>query len=85
MASHGAVAYRLVSAAEWADAQAAGSYAGSALDLKDGYMHLSPPGEVRGTLDKYFAGRQDMVLLKIGAWWPPATGEVSGWTVWEGA
>jgi uncharacterized protein (DUF952 family) len=54
-----------VTSGEWAAAEASGEYAGSALDARDGYMHLSPPGEVAGTAAKYYAGRDDVVVLEV--------------------
>ena len=34
-------------------------------DLRDGYVHLSAPQQVRGSLDKHFAGQTELVLLVI--------------------
>lgn len=33
--------YKLLSAAEWADAESGGRYDGSAVDRHDGFVHLS--------------------------------------------
>ena len=38
------VAYKIIDAAEWREAVAEGAYAGSAVDLADGYIHLSTAG-----------------------------------------
>ncbi len=61
------VAYRIVREPEWAAAKEKGSYAGNDLDLRDGYLHMSPASEVRGTLEKYFAGGADDVCVLIVA------------------
>lgn len=57
--------YRIVKAAEWAEAQAAGHYVGSPLDARDGYMHMSPADQVRTTAEKYYKGATDLVLLTV--------------------
>ena len=60
-------AWRLVHAPEWAGIQATGTYPGSALDVADGYLHMSPASQVRESAVRYFGGQADVVLLKIGA------------------
>lgn len=57
--------YRICEAQAWARAQAEGQLPWSALDRRDGYVHLSQAGQVAGTLGRYFAGREDLVLLTI--------------------
>ena len=59
--------YKLLRAAEWASFQAAGAFAGSPDDLRDGYIHMSTAEQVAGTRAKYFAGQPDAVLLAIDA------------------
>ena len=51
--------------AEWAAIQATGSYPGSPLDVKDGFLHMSPASEVVGTAMKWYAPKP-IVLLVIG-------------------
>ena len=58
-------AWRLFSPDEWAAVEAAGAFAGSALDAKDGYIHLSLPSEVRATVAAYFAAAPRLVLAKV--------------------
>jgi uncharacterized protein (DUF952 family) len=60
-----AVCFRLVTADEWTAAQASGLYAGSALDLRDGYIHMSPASEVHGTANRYFKGQTGVVVLVV--------------------
>ncbi len=57
--------YRIVSSAEWTDFSSSGSYAGGALDLKDGFIHFSVANQVAETTRKYFKNRSDLVLLQI--------------------
>lgn len=48
---------------EWERACAAGSYAGSADDIRDGFIHLSTPSQLAGTLDKHFNDRNGLVAI----------------------
>ena len=59
------VAYKIVSAVDWDSIQAAGGYDGSAVDLRDGYIHLSAADQLAGTAAKHYAGRDDLVLLDV--------------------
>jgi uncharacterized protein (DUF952 family) len=59
--------YKLCSQTEWAAAVAAGSYAGSADDARDGFIHFSTAAQLGATAAKYFAGRTDLVLLEVDA------------------
>ena len=58
-------AYKLVDLAEWQAALAKASYAGSALDLEDGYIHLSSGAQLAETARRHFAGRGDLVLVAV--------------------
>lgn len=58
-------AWKIEDRATWQAALAAGSYAGSALDRADGFIHLSTAGQVRETALKWFAGRTDLVLAQV--------------------
>ncbi len=57
--------YKLLSADEWRDAQAAGTFRGSAVDLRDGYVHYSTAQQVRETAAKHFAGQTEVWLLAV--------------------
>lgn len=66
------IVYKIVTAAEWSDAMTKGQYDGSADDKRDGFIHLSEQHQVRGTLEKHFKGKRDLVLIafevpKLGA------------------
>lgn len=65
MSSHPTEAFKIVDAAEWAEAETAGSYAGSAVDLADGYIHLSAEDQLAETVSKHYAGRQNLLLLTV--------------------
>lgn len=58
---------KLLRAAEWAQFQADGAFAGSADDRRDGYIHLSTPQQMPGTLAKWFAGEAGVVAVTFDA------------------
>ena len=51
--------YKICAAAEWRDAERAGEFRGSAVDLRDGYIHFSTAGQV--------AEQPDLVLVAVDA------------------
>lgn len=57
--------YHLAAAADWAAAQATGSYRGSPDDLRDGFMHFSTAAQVTESAAKHRAGRRDQILLVV--------------------
>lgn len=71
--------YKILAAAEWAHAQAAGVYEGSEHDRRDGFIHFSTAAQAAETAAKYFAGRTDLVLVTVDAaqlalMWEPSRG-----------
>lgn len=67
---------KLLRAGEWAQFQADGVFAGSADDLRDGYIHISTPAQAPGTLAKWFAGEAGVVALTLDA---DALGDALKW------
>ena len=63
----GELLYKVLREAEWREAQTQGAVAGSADDLRDGFIHLSTRGQLAGTLDRHFAGETGLVVLEIAA------------------
>jgi uncharacterized protein (DUF952 family) len=59
--------YKICAAAEWQEAERAGMFSGSAVDLRDGYIHFSAAGQVAETAAKHFAGQPDLVLVAVDA------------------
>lgn len=55
--------FKIVDAAEWRAAEGAGVFAGSAVDERDGFIHLSTEAQVRETAARHFAGRVDLFLV----------------------
>ncbi|MEP7116631.1 MAG: DUF952 domain-containing protein [Acidobacteriota bacterium] len=61
------VVYKIVPAATWRQAEAAGVFAGAGVDLSDGYIHFSTAAQVRDTAAKHYAGQHDLVLVAVNA------------------
>jgi uncharacterized protein (DUF952 family) len=59
--------YKLLTRAEWQAAEAAGSVAGSAVDLADGYIHFSTAAQAAETARRHFAGAAGLVVLEVEA------------------
>lgn len=61
--------YHLASEGEWAAARTAGEpYRRSTLDRsleEEGFVHLSFAGQLRATADRFYAGREGIVLLTV--------------------
>ncbi|MGB3500209.1 MAG: DUF952 domain-containing protein [Mesorhizobium sp.] len=59
--------YKIAPRAMWAEAEAAGVFAGAPVDLADGYIHFSTAAQAIETAAKHFAGQSDLVLAAIDA------------------
>ena len=59
------LAYKIETRSAWAKAQSAGVYTGSALDVADGFIHLSARNQVRATLTMWFKDQPDLILATI--------------------
>ncbi len=57
--------YKITTYEEWRKAQEAGEFKGSALDLKDGFIHLSTAEQVRETASLHFAGQLNLLLVAV--------------------
>ncbi|MBA4808155.1 DUF952 domain-containing protein [Brevundimonas sp.] len=58
-------AYKIIAVDEWRAALAEGAYAGSAVDLADGYIHMSTGEQLVETARRHYAGRADLMLLTV--------------------
>ena len=56
---------KIFRAGEWAGFVAGGEFAGSADDLRDGFLHLSTSAQVEGTLRRHFAGEEGLVVAEL--------------------
>ena len=59
--------YKILPKAEWDLARAAGAFAGSAVDLADGFIHFSGHDTAQRTAQLYFKGQADLMLLTVEA------------------
>lgn len=59
--------YKVCPASEWRDAVAAGVFRGSAVDLRDGFIHFSTAAQLDETLRRHFAGQRDLVVVSVHA------------------
>ena len=59
--------YKILPKRMWDDAVASGSFAGSPIDLADGYIHFSTAAQVHETAAKHFAGATDLLLVAVPA------------------
>jgi uncharacterized protein (DUF952 family) len=57
------ILYKILSAAQWQAAQSRGVFEGSAVDLKDGFIHLSTAAQMRETAARHFAGQDGLLLV----------------------
>jgi uncharacterized protein (DUF952 family) len=59
--------YKISGASLWEEAQRAGAFRGSPVDLADGYIHFSTADQLAGTAAKHFAGQRDLMLVAVAA------------------
>ncbi|HUO21229.1 MAG TPA: DUF952 domain-containing protein [Caulobacteraceae bacterium] len=59
--------YKILPAGEWRAALAVGRFEGSAVDLQDGYIHLSTAQQAQETARRHFHGQADLVLVRLDA------------------
>ena len=57
------IVYKIVAVADWQQATQSGGYAGSADDIRDGFIHLSARHQLRGTLEKHFKHKGELLLI----------------------
>lgn len=74
------ILYKIIATGEWRNAEAKGRFDGSAVDLKDGFIHLSAAHQMRDTAARHFAGQEDLLLVGFresdlaGLRWEPSRG-----------
>jgi len=59
--------FKIASKGAWAEALRTGAFAGSEVDRRDGFIHLSDAGQVAETAAKHFKGQDDLVLIAFEA------------------
>lgn len=76
MTDRPATAYKVLTADQMLALEHDGSFAGAAIDLTDGYIHLSTAGQLTETVDKHFAGQHDLHVAAVDL---EALGEAVKW------
>ena len=59
--------YKLMDRGLWQAFETNQSFAGAAVDLADGFIHLSDGGQVEETAKRHFAGQTDLMILAVDA------------------
>ena len=59
------VIYRLCYRADWNQAEELGTYAGTATDRRDGFLHFSTAEQVADTARLHFTGASDLLMLEV--------------------
>ena len=57
--------FKIATAADWQEAKRLGSFAGSAHDKADGFLHFSTGLQLAETLRLYYAGQDNLVLAAV--------------------
>jgi uncharacterized protein (DUF952 family) len=60
---HSSLIFKIVAQEEWAHACTAGTYSGSADDIRDGFIHLSAAHQLQSTAAKHFHAQNGLVLV----------------------
>ncbi|MDR6116326.1 uncharacterized protein (DUF952 family) [Sphingomonas sp. SORGH_AS789] len=63
--SHPATAYKVLTADQMAVLEQEGTFAGAPVDMADGYIHLSTAAQLTETVDKHFAGQDDLHIAAV--------------------
>lgn len=75
------VAYKVLTAEQMATLETDGVFAGAPIDLADGNIHMSSAEQLDATVEKYFAGQDDLHIAAVdlsvlgnAVRWEPARG-----------
>ena len=68
--------YKICPASAWREAERQGVFRGSAVDIKDGFMHFSDASQVAETARKHFFGQTGLFLIAVDA---DALGDALRW------
>ena len=61
------IIFKICPAPLWREAEDAGKFRGSPVDIKDGFIHFSTAAQAVETAAKHFAGQADLVLVRVDA------------------
>ena len=57
--------FKIIDLDEWQKVKQSKTYLGSSKDIEDGYIHFSGEDQVKGTLEKYYSKKENLVVLKV--------------------
>lgn len=60
-----ALVYKICPRPLWRQAEEAGSFSGSPVDLADGFIHFSTAPQARETAARHFSGQSDLLLVAV--------------------
>ncbi|MFM6831987.1 MAG: DUF952 domain-containing protein [Novosphingobium sp.] len=60
-----ALAYKVLTGPQMMALEQAGLFRGAPVDLADGYIHLSTEAQLTETVDKHFAGQNDLHVVAV--------------------
>lgn len=78
---HAATAYKVLTGEQMRTLEQDGTFAGAPVDLADGYVHLSTAAQLTETVDKHFAGQDDLHVAAVDL---EALGDKVKWEVSRG-
>jgi uncharacterized protein (DUF952 family) len=61
------IIYKICPASLWREAENAGRFRGSEVDLRDGFIHFSTAEQAVETAAKHFAGQDGLLLVHVDA------------------
>lgn len=70
------IAYKILTADQWAAFDAQGRFDGAPVDLADGYIHLSTASQLGETAERHFAGQRGLICAAINL---DALGDMVRW------
>ena len=59
------ILFKIIDAGAWGEAVLRGSFLGAAIDLRDGYIHLSTANQAQDTARLHFSGVRNLLLVAI--------------------
>jgi uncharacterized protein (DUF952 family) len=62
---HPTIAYKILTADQWAQFQADGIFHGAPIDITDGYIHMSTADQLSETLSKHLTGQDNLTIATI--------------------
>jgi uncharacterized protein (DUF952 family) len=59
------IAYKVLTSEQLGLLEREGVFDGAPVDLEDGYIHLSTTEQLAGTIEKHFAGQDDLEIVAV--------------------